>query len=527
MHIKKHFSADWTTVLWILILLSLVTHLILSFSNMPGFWTDSFIYLLQADYFNNWNVEHLPVLDQAIAYRNFPPLYPYFLSLLGAGSNNIVLASIATSFLLLPICLLYIDWQIVEDVKNINAMINAFIFLILPTTILFSTELWGENLYLLFVFLTFWSFSKYKNNIGKWIYISALCCGLALITRTVGISLVIALLVSVYRLDKRKILLTTIIVLSPWLIWSILSGDIDYNNRYVKNGFFEKYQNIIGIYDNKFYGLFEIVKIQLQTLWWGLQLQFNSGLNTATLILATIIVFTAAYSIFQRLVRFSMDALYIVFYIGIIFVWNFPDHNARFIYVIIPFLLFYSQLTIVSVYEKLNYNSVISIKYILPSIIVLCILPSLILMTARFSTIPGENFKSYSNDRIWLTGDDRKKMYKQLVFKKELIESINDIKKIVPEEECIYTMQQEIVMLYAQRRAIVPPLQHVEQEDFIRELNECRYMFIVASSHNKHEPLYPVDRVKDVTWILQQRYFPPEFEGEIISVLLEIEKSVN
>ncbi len=527
MHLKNNVPIDWEKTLWVLILLSLVIHLILSLSNTPGFWTDSFIYLLQADYFNYWNDEHLPVLDQALAYRNFPPLYPYFLSLLGAGSNNIMWASVATSFLLVPTCIFYIYWQIKEGVNKRNALINALLFLMLPATILFSTELWSENLYLLFVFLSIWSFPRSRNNSGKWLYFSALCCGLAFITRSVGIALVFALLISVYRYDKRRILLTTLIMLAPWLIWRIISDDIDYSDSYIKNALLGKYQNLMGMHENAFYGLYEIAKMQLQTLWWGLQLQFNNSLNAGTVTLATIITVATGYSLYQRLLSFSLDAMYVVFYLGIIFIWNFPDHNVRFIYVIIPFILFYSQFTVTFILKRLSQGSARLVNLLFPAIMAICILPSLVLMTGRFITIPGDNIKTLSNDRIWLTGVDPEKMYKQLVFKKELIEAVIEIKKVVPEQECVYSLQQEIVMLYAQRRTIIPPLQQVNQEDFINNLTECRYMFIVGSTYNKHEALYPVDRVKNISWVLQQRFFPSEYEGEIISVLLEIEKNVN
>jgi hypothetical protein len=148
-------------------------------------------------------------------------------------------------------------------------------------------------------------------------------------------------------------------------------------------------------------------------------------------------------------------------------------------------------------------------------------------MAERFITIPGENIKNYSNDRFWLAGEDRKKMYKQLVFKKELIESVKEIKEVVSEDECIYSVTQEIVMLYAQRRAIVPPLQNLYQKNFIEQLNQCRYMLVVGTVYSQHEPLYPVDRVKDISWVLRQKFFPQEFSGEIVSVLLEIDKNID
>jgi len=523
MRAKGNFLFNWITFLWSLILISLVIHLFFSFDDNPG-WTDGIIYILQADYFSNWNAEHLPVLEQAMAYRSFPPLYPYYLSILGAGSDSIILASVATSILLLPVCLLYVDWQINEGLAKANALINAILFLLLPAALLISTELWSENLYLLLVFLTLWGFSRSENSTDKWLYISAFTCGLALITRSVGISLVIALLIVVYRRDKRKIVFTTIIIFIPWLIWAFISNGIAYDQTYLDQGFLDKYKSLISAHGSNMDAVISIFQIQLKTLWWGLQLQFSNLLNNGTAILAILIIITASYSLCRRFIYLSLDALYIIIYLGIIFVWNFPGQNVRFIYVIIPFILFYTQTTTSLLFKQDNKNINLFVNLSIPLLIVIIIFPCLIFMTNRLITNPDEHAQHFTNDRYWLTGMDTEKMYKHLIFKNRLIESAIEIKEIVPQEECIYSIHQEFVMLHSRRRSIVPPLQDVNQEEFIKEITQCRYMFIVGTSHKDHEPLYPVDRVKNISWILHQSFYPPEYGGEIISVLLEIDK---
>jgi len=365
MRAKGKFPFNWITFLWSLISISLVMHLFFSLDDNPG-WTDGIIYILQADYFSNWNAEHLPVIEQAMAYRSFPPLYPFYLSILGTGSDSIILASIATSILLLPICLLYVNWQIKEGIAKANALINAILFLLLPSTLLFSTELWSENLCLLLVFLTLWSFSKSHNNTYKWLYISAFTCGLALITRSVGISLAIALLIVVYRQDKSKIIFTTIIIFIPLLIWTFISSGIAYDQTYLDQGFLDKYKGLISLYGSNMDAVISIIQIQLQTLWWGLQLQFNNLLNNGTAILAILIIITASYSLYRRFIYLTLDALYIIIYFGIIFVWNFPEQNVRFIYVIIPFILFYTQTTTSLLFNQFNKNINIFVSLSIP-----------------------------------------------------------------------------------------------------------------------------------------------------------------
>jgi Gpi18-like mannosyltransferase len=521
---KDNLFFNWCFGLWGLVLLSLIIHLFISFSDSPGFWTDSFIYLLQADYFSNWNTEHLPVLDQAMAYRSFPPLYPLYLSILGAGSDNIILASMATSILLLPACLFYINWQIKEGLDKVSALINAAIFLLLPSTLLYSTELWSENLYLFFVLSTLWCFSKSNNISVKWLYLSAFACGLALVTRSVGISLAIALLIAVYRQDKRRTIFTALVIFVPSLIWALVSNAINYDQTYFNHGFLERYKSFVNAYGGVWAGISTIIQFQLKTFWFGLQLQFNTIVNIGTAVLASLVTITACIALCRRIMVLSLDALYVVLYLGLIFIWNFSDQNVRFIYVIMPIVLFYTQVTTSSLFKQGNKNINFFINLSIPLLIIVTILPCLMFMTNRITTHPGEQVPYIINDRFWLTGLDTEKIYKHLIFKKRLIESAIELKEIVPEDECIYSIHQEFVMLYSKRKSIIPPLQKVNQEEFVKELTQCRYMFIVASAHRKQTPLYPVDRVKNISWILRQSFYPSEYDNEIISVLLEIDK---
>jgi hypothetical protein len=270
-----------------------------------------------------------------------------------------------------------------------------------------------------------------------------------------------------------------------------------------------------------------IIQSQLKTLWWALQLQFNDSLNNRTFILAILILITASYSLYKRFICLSLDALYIFIYLGIIIVWNAPDQNIRFLNVITPFILFYMQTTISLLLKSGNKKLSNFVNLSFPSLIVIIILPCLIFMTGRLATSPGKYVQHFSNDRYWLTGQDTEKMYKYLIFKKRLIESAIKIKEIVPEEECIYSIHQELVMFYSRRISVVPPLKHVNQEAFIEEITQCSYMFIVGIPHKHHESLYPVDRVKNISWILQQSFYPAEYSGEIISVLLKLDKNID
>ena len=511
-------------ILWGLIILALVLHIQISSKDNPGFWTDSFIYLLQADYFSNWSYQQLPVYEQAMSYRSFPPLYPFFLSIIGAGSDDIALASIATSMLLFPVIFFYVDWQIKQGLSRYYAFINAIIFLLMPSTILFSTELWSENLYLLFSVMTLWCFSKFKISSNyNWLYLCAFICGLTLITRSVGIALVIPLIIVIYFHAKNKLAPVLLMIFIPSLIWLFFSNTIEYEQTYITSGFLGRYKSFIYAYGGVWEGLSTIVWFQAKTLWLGLQLQFNTVNNISTAILSAFIIASTTYILYKRLFVLSLDAVYVGLYLCLIFIWNFSDQNVRFIYVVVPFILFYIQYASEEYSSTISNNLSILIRSITPLLIVIIMLPSLSLIYSRLNSDLGESLNNITNDRNWLTGIDANRMHKHLMFKKKLIESVVETKTIVPQDECIYTIYQELVMLYGKRRSIVPPLEGASQQEFIEELTECRYIFVVASKYRDQKPMYPIDRVKNTSWILKQSFYPPEYGGEVISVLLEIE----
>lgn len=521
------FSLNWHYCLYALLMIAMFIHVSISLHNNPGFWSDSFIYLLQADYFSNRNTAYNAVLDQAMAYRNFPPLFPYFLSLLGAGSDSIIFTNIITSILLLPVSLLYINWQVREGIEKKYALFNAIFFLFLPGTLLLSTEVWSENLYLLFVFATFWSFSKSENKSNKWLYISALTCGLALITRSVGIALVVALMIAVGRQNKRNMFVVTAIIFLPWLIWLFISSGIDYSETYLKNGFFERQKNLLSINGEYLNNTIVNIEIQLKALWWAFQLQFSHFINSSTAILAMFLIITVIPTLLKRVRYIKLDAFYFILYFGIIFLWNFPDQNVRFIYVIVPLILFYSQVSVLSLPRQDSKYIRKIIKTFIPSLMIFTILPSFMLITDKLISPPGEHVHRIGNERLWLTGVDVEKTHKRLIYREKLIESAIKIKAIVPQEECVYSVYNELIMLYGQRRSFVPPLEEITQKKFINELTLCRYIFVIAAPHKKNAPMYPIDRVQNISIILNQSFYPPEYGGGIISVLLEIDKEIT
>ena len=156
--------------------------------------------------------------------------------------------------------------------------------------------------------------------------------------------------------------------------------------------------------------------------------------------------------------------------------------------------------------------------------ILILILPVILFMGDRLLNQPAQHIKRIGNDRVWLTQANTGKAYKELVYREKLIESAIKIKGHVAETECVYSIYPEIIMLYGKRKSLNPGFDYINDSDFYENLSECKYIFVIGAYHKQHSPLYPIDRVKDLTWILDQTFYPEDIDNNIISILLEIDE---
>ena len=171
-------------------------------SRSAGMLSDDALYLIMADFYSPW-VETLDYVQAFVSVTiHFPPLYSLFLGIFGAGAENPSLA-----FMLNILCLSFSLFIVViwlrKETKNIAiAFIVAGLSLFLPQLLLLSQELWSEFLFMVFFYLFFYVFS-HKEMQKEHFFLCALLAGLMTLTRSLGISVVIAY--SIYLIYKRPI----------------------------------------------------------------------------------------------------------------------------------------------------------------------------------------------------------------------------------------------------------------------------------------------------------------------------------
>jgi hypothetical protein len=139
---------------------------------------------------------------------NFFPLYPFLLSL--AGNNSIVLASwgIVLSNVAFLIALFYFYGLARLDCNGRSARIAVLALAFFPSTAFFSA-VYSESLFLLLSVAAFYYVRK-----NRWIA-SALCAGLAALTRNSGILLAVMLALEWWHAKRRNIAMPKAAWLAP------------------------------------------------------------------------------------------------------------------------------------------------------------------------------------------------------------------------------------------------------------------------------------------------------------------------
>jgi hypothetical protein len=110
-----------------------------------------------------------------------------------------------------------------------------------------------------------------------------------------------------------------------------------------------------------------------------------------------------------------------------------------------------------------------------------------------------------------------------------VVDMLRETTKLVPENECIYSIKPSVVALYAQRLSRLPPPE-LETDDVFHEsvkTGGCRYFVLLGGSSPSYgTPLYPLNRLEGKFKALRvANIADPERKIEItVAMLIELEK---
>ena len=461
-----------------------------------GYLSDDAIYLLMAEIFSPWRHSTDLLLEFLRTDNHFPPLYPVMLGLFGANSHSPVLASAVTTAFLIIAVAVYGIWIYIESGRPILAVTLPVMFSLLPGTIIFTQGLWSEFLFMCFFYGALALVANKTLTGSHWLACS-LFIALTALTRAVGISFIAAYCLFLILKRPRYYLLHMLVAALPFLYWVFFI-----NINATDHGYFGILLNALASDQGHAAGLFHDVLAKLANiydawLWQFLISDIHGGAGMFARYFLVILLAAAVTGFGHRLVRMQLDALCLVFYGITVLVWPFSDLNfvSRFLFPVTPLMLFYVFYAIGLIEHKTWYRRAISLVFW--GGIIITVWPSTSYLIDRAYAAAPSDLAPYRHDRAWFYSKDLDSAIASAKGSKDLFHALNRVATIVPENECIFSFQTALVMLYAHRISGMYPSPSVSNDEFAYATRGCRYMVALplTSINNDFPKFYPLRRV--------------------------------
>lgn len=275
----------------------------------------------------------------------YPPGFPVFLALTGA-SESLWAGHLAVSLCMLAALVLLGHYIGVQANRNLAIVLVAVLSLT-PGIIIHSLGILSENLYLLASLgaLAVWAHMRTRQiNAWPWFALLFVLLAVTLLTRTVGVALAGAFLIVPLidrKLSRRQRLVLPVIALmsiASWQLWEAFKPYdplLTYDSPYARMWAAASGEPLVLMGQVWQLLLSNIVKLLGS---WG---QYFALMNTSfvSFALPYLLFVVVTISLVLRLIKLRMDAVYILFYVGIVLSWPYQDEMTRFLHPIVLLLL--------------------------------------------------------------------------------------------------------------------------------------------------------------------------------------------
>ena len=447
-------------------------------NDLADFGGDNAYYLLIARYFSPYSP---PSQVAEFFFKNsfYPPVFPLFLALAGGGENILIAHLVTTSCLIGAFLVLY-WWLSSMEMAPGHATVITLLFALLPGTYMQALSVHSENLYLLLSLGALLAASSSEDSKRVcWLYCSAICVALASLTRSAGLSLVVAFLVYLAIKRPKAGWWLAVLATAPSVLWKLLSAQQEVSYF---AAFAEKFAGLGFIEAFKRYAAG-----QLEALWYGWYSNFTD--SHVGMIVMTIIAIICLVGMILRLLQVRLDGLYAGAYLTIVILWPFPAEVQRLLFVIVPVLLVQGLLLLNRVPHVTLNQRRIHPSYLVLLAAALVTIPQLLLTTKRFLQPLPDELANFRHNASWYALDPADARA-NVIFDKLLIEHIKSLPHLVPENDCIYSIKPSLIGYYAGRISMIPPRPNFNAASFNVYLKQtgCRYFYLMGFL----SPSYPI-----------------------------------
>ncbi len=450
--------------------------------------TDGPEYLLMAQHYSPFGTQN-PVYQHAATYTRFPPMYPLVLALTGAADDLARAHLVTFCFFLLALLAFYIYLQRMEMPAKQSSLL-VLLFAALPGSWALGLFIQSEYLYLTFSLLALTLMAMVRPGAHRNVLVAAaLITAIAILTRTVGISLLVPLVLVLVRarVPLRDALTAISIALFPLLAWNLVheshSGYVDALHQ--------------GYDSDGWMFLVRQLAVELPALHKGFGDNFLHDQDLRPLADALGVLCMAATA--WRAIKLKPDAIYILAQSAILLVWPYPDEARRLLWVLLPLipvqpLLGYSESTLME--RRGAVTSAFAAG--LAAVILTMTLPALAFAADRYRAAAYFDPPGAGSFLLWYRSDrisDQEAVANQILIGNALLE----IREYVPASDCVISTRPDMVDYFGWRRSVPPPPDSISEPYFTAAIRGtgCHYIFgMIGVSERYPRPFYPLPRLE-------------------------------
>lgn len=482
-------------------------------SHLPVLGGDHAVYLLMADHFSPFSIRTQELTQTVMRYAPHPPFYPLLLGLSGGTSDHLEVAHLVTAGFFIVFLLCYFVWTWGETGNHVQAFLLTLIFALLPTTLLQNLGIQSENLYMLLTLAAIWLVSRHDVDIRR-LYLAAILIGLATVTRTIGVSLIAGFFIYLHLSGTNHRYRLLAVSLVPLLVWNISKAVFGY-----EGGYLLLFSDILSrkpldelIWDQ--------LGVESHALWSAWLTGFDPWPRLTTVIAGSLLLTICIVGTVRRAWRKRLDGVYVLVYLGVLLLWPFSREAGRFLYAILPLLLFHGleQVTVMLRYGARERAVLYSYAYF--PIVLFLVLAAMGTFGHRMVLAMREN-PQYIHAQDWYTTADLNTARETIAAHQRLIRSWKRISTTIPPGDCVYHVDPASLMVHADRASYPPPLA-ISARDFREMATACRYFYLGSYVRIPYRTrFYPGDYIMDVARVIDVEYMDEAKGRPLLGMLVK------
>lgn len=462
-------------------------------STFVGILSDGVRYLLMA--------EHIAGTDQTVtgaqsAFHGsvFPPIYPMVLATTGADPAY---SARLTALMFAVAAIPFAAWARRElAMSHLSAALCVVAVWLSPFMLAAILSIHSESLFLVLV-MAATLVSAFRPSPKTMITLGVIV-GLAILTRTVGIALLPALVVYLWRARSGKLwrllaVATPLLMVAAWEIYkrSTAIADVAYTANLAE-------------------ALSSPLSWAMATVWANVLALKLVGEASQLWLLALLLGLLALPNLGRRLVQAKFDAIFVFAYLIIVFLWPFPEHMERFFIPLAPFVLVYGLL------EVTHWRPSWSLSW-LAALIIVAQLPGLWSFASRMQAAVPEALAEYRPTPQFLRANSDEEALITAERLHRVVIAARSVAQSVEPGQCVYASLYELVFYYS--RVSTRPLQPVA------EMTECRFVLAMALEADGpgFDPMYPIFEALE----FEPLWVSTDSQGKAVASLLDLQPTTT